>query len=150
MSCKRMPPVQIINKSGNPLPEYATEGAAGMDLRACLPDAVVLRPMQRMLIPTGLFMAIPKGYRMEVDSRSGLAYKLGIAVFNAPGIVDSDYRGEVAVLLINLSNAPFTVNNGDRIAQAVFAEYKKAVFLETDCLKETARGKGGFGSTGKK
>jgi dUTP pyrophosphatase len=148
MSCKRMPPVKIINKSNNLLPEYATAGSAGMDLRANLSDAVVLRPGVRMVVPTGLFMAIPKGYEMQVRPRSGMAYKYGITVLNSPGTIDSDYRGDIGVILINLSNDTFTVRNGDRIAQAVFAKYEKAVFLETDSLEETKRGAGGFGSTG--
>jgi dUTP pyrophosphatase len=149
MSCKRMPPVKIINKSNNLLPEYATAGSAGMDLRANLSDAVVLRPGVRMVVPTGLFMAIPKGYEMQVRPRSGMAYKYGITVLNSPGTIDSDYRGDIGVILINLSNDTFTVRNGDRIAQAVFSKYEKAVFLEADSLEETKRGAGGFGSTGK-
>jgi dUTP pyrophosphatase len=148
MSCKRMPPVKIINKSNNLLPEYATAGSAGMDLRANLSDAVVLRPGVRMVVPTGLFMAIPKGYEMQVRPRSGMAYKYGITVLNSPGTIDSDYRGDIGVILINLSNDTFTVRNGDRIAQAVFSKYEKAVFLEADSLEETKRGAGGFGSTG--
>lgn len=142
--------VQIINKSKHPLPKYATALSAGMDLRANLSEPVVLQPMQRTLIPTGLFMAIPAGYEGQVRPRSGLALKKGITVLNAPGTIDADYRGELCVILVNLSNEPFEILDGERIAQIVFAPCKQMTLQQVDNLDETERGEGGFGHTGKK
>lgn len=140
--------VKIINQSKHALPGYETSGSAGMDVRANLTERVVLQPMERALIPTGLFLEIPEGYECQVRSRSGLAFKKGVTVLNAPGTIDADYRGEVGVILINLSNEEFVVEDGERIAQLVFAEYKQAKWIETTVLTETERGAGGFGSTG--
>jgi dUTP pyrophosphatase len=142
--------VQIINKSNHPLPEYATILSAGMDVRANLSDSKTLLPMERALIPTGLFMAIPEGYEAQVRPRSGLAIKKGITVLNSPGTIDADYRGELCIILINLSNEPFVINDGERIAQIVFARCEQATWEPTDALKETERGTGGFGHTGAK
>lgn len=141
--------VKIINKSNNPLPEYTTAGAAGVDVRAFLEKPIALRPLERVMVPTGLFLQIPEGYEAQVRPRSGLAAKSGITVLNTPGTIDCDYRGEVKVILINLSHVEFKVNNGDRIAQIVFAKYERASFSQVDQLDETSRGDGGFGSTGK-
>mgnify|MGYP006144876813 CR=1 FL=1 len=140
--------VKIINQSKHALPGYETSGSAGMDVRANLTERVVLQPMERALIPTGLFLEIPEGYECQVRPRSGLAFKKGVTVLNAPGTIDADYRGEVGVILINLSNEEFVVEDGERIAQLVFAEYKQAKWIETTVLTETERGAGGFGSTG--
>lgn len=140
--------VKIINQSKHALPGYETSGSAGMDVRANLTERVVLQPMGRALIPTGLFLEIPEGYECQVRPRSGLAFKKGVTVLNAPGTIDADYRGEVGVILINLSNEEFVVEDGERIAQLVFAEYKQAKWIETTVLTETKRGAGGFGSTG--
>jgi dUTP pyrophosphatase len=140
--------VKIINRSKHALPDYETTGSAGMDVRANLSERVVLNPMERALIPTGLFLEIPEGSECQVRPRSGLAFKKGITVLNAPGTIDADYRGEVGVILINLSNETFIVEDGERIAQLVFAEYKQAKWIETTVLTETERGAGGFGSTG--
>lgn len=140
----------IVNKSNNELPAYATEDAAGVDLRANLEEAVVLQPLERRLIPTGLHIALPKGYEAQVRPRSGLAYKSGITVLNAPGTIDADYRGDVGVILINLSNEPFVVEPGERIAQMVIAPYTRVDFEQVDDLDETVRGVGGFGHTGVK
>lgn len=140
----------IVNKSANPLPTYATEDSAGMDLRAHLEEAVVLKPLERRLIPTGLHIALPKGYEAQVRPRSGLAYKHGLTVLNAPGTIDADYRGDIGVILINLSDQPFTVEPGERIAQLVVAPYTRAEFALVDDLDATARGEGGFGHTGVK
>jgi dUTP pyrophosphatase len=140
--------VKIINQSKHALPGYETSGSAGMDVRANLTERVVLQPMERALIPTGLFLEIPEGYECQVRPRSGLAFKKGVTVLNAPGTIDADYRGEVGVILINLSNEEFVVEDGERIAQLVFAEYKQAKWIETTVLTETERGEGGFGSTG--
>ena len=141
--------VEIINKSKHPLPTYATGLSAGMDLRANLDEPIVLEPLQRALVPTGLFMALPAGYEAQVRPRSGLAIKKGITVLNSPGTVDADYRGEVCVILVNLSNEPFTIADGERIAQIVITPYITADFSVCDSLEDTQRGEGGFGSTGK-
>lgn len=142
--------VQIINKSHHALPEYATPQSAGMDIRANLDEPVTLNPLERKLIPTGLYMALPAGYEAQVRPRSGLAIKKGITVLNTPGTVDADYRGEVCVVLINLSNEPFVVNDGERIAQMVIAKHEQPELVEVDVLDETERGAGGFGHTGTK
>ena len=141
--------VKIINKSHHQLPAYETIQSAGMDLRANLEESITLQPMQRCLVPTGLFMALPAGYEAQVRPRSGLAIKKGITVLNAPGTIDADYRGEVCVILINLSNEPFVINDGERIAQMVIAKYEQVNWSEADVLDETERGAGGFGHTGK-
>lgn len=140
--------IDIVNKSNNPLPAYETEYSAGMDIRAFLSEDIELEPMQRALVSTGLFIAVPEGHEAQVRPRSGLAIKNGISVLNAPGTIDSDYRGEVKVILINLSDQPFTIRSGDRIAQMVIAPFTKAEWSETDNLDETVRGAGGFGHTG--
>lgn len=142
--------VKIVNKSAFPLPQYATALSAGMDLKANLSEPVTLAPLERAMIPTGLFIELPEGFEAQVRPRSGLAAKHGISVLNAPGTIDADYRGEIKVILVNISNEPFTVNPGERIAQMVVARHEKVEWQETDQLGETARGEGGFGSTGKK
>ena len=142
--------VKIVNKSSFPLPQYATALSAGMDLKANLSEPVILAPLERAMIPTGLFIELPEGFEAQVRPRSGLTAKHGISVLNAPGTIDADYRGEVKVILVNISNEPFTVNPGERIAQMVVARHEKVEWQETDQLGETARGEGGFGSTGKK
>ena len=142
--------VAVINTSQNNLPAYETLSSAGMDVRAALNEAVTLQPLERKLIATGLFLEIPHGYEVQVRPRSGLAYKNGVTVLNAPGTIDADYRGEVGVLLINLSNEPFTIASGDRIAQLVVAKVEQIDWKPTSRLSETERGEGGFGSTGKK
>ena len=142
--------VQVINKSKHALPQYATEQSAGMDLRANIDEPIVLKPLQRCLVPTGIFMALPKGYEAQVRPRSGLAIKKGIGVLNSPGTIDADYRGEVGIILINLSNEPFVINNGERICQMVIMPYTKAEWVEVEALNETERGEGGFGHTGVK
>lgn len=139
--------VRIISKSGI-LPAYETEGSAGMDLRAYLDAPVTLAPMERALIPTGIFLAVPRGYEAQVRARSGLAIRHGIGLVNGIGTIDSDYRGEVMVALINWGSEPFTIENGDRIAQLVIAAYERVDWEETDTLDETERGAGGFGHTG--
>lgn len=142
--------VKIKNLSTNPLPEYQTQGAAGVDLRANLPEgAITLQPLERCLVPTGLFLEFSEGYEAQVRPRSGMAIKHGITVINSPGTIDSDYRGEVKVPIVNLSNEPFTIAHSERIAQMVFAKYEKATFEEVTELSETERGEKGFGSTGK-
>ena len=141
--------VKIINKSAFPSPAYATEMSAGMDLKANIQEAVLLEPLQRAMIPTGIYMALPEGTEAQVRPRSGLAAKFGISVLNAPGTIDADYRGEVKVILVNLSNEPFTVNPGERIAQLVLARYERIEWDEVETLDETCRGEGGFGSTGR-
>lgn len=141
--------INIINKSEHPLPTYETAHAAGMDLRANLPETVILAPMQRTLIPTGLFMELPVGFEAQIRPRSGLAFKHGITVLNSPGTIDADYRGEIKVLLINLSNEPFEIKHGERIAQMIIAKHETASWQVVDQLGETARGVGGYGSTGK-
>lgn len=142
--------IKIINKSRHALPEYATTQSAGMDLRANLAAPVTLRPLERALIPTGLYIALPEGYEAQVRPRSGLAIKKGISIVNAPGTIDADYRGEICVVLINLSNEDFVVEDGERIAQMVIARYEQAEFEAVDVLDETERGSGGFGHTGKR
>jgi dUTP pyrophosphatase len=142
--------VQIINKSSHPLPAYETLASAGMDLRANLTEAVTLKPMERKLIPTGLFIALEEGTEAQVRPRSGLAYKKGITVLNSPGTIDADYRGEIGVLLINLSDQSVVIENGERVAQLVIAKYERIAWTETNELSETTRGAGGFGSTGVK
>lgn len=140
--------IKIVNKSKHRLPSYETEASAGMDLRANLDEPVVLKPLERSLIPTGLFIELPVGYEAQIRPRSGLAIKKGITLLNTPGTIDADYRGEIRIILANLSNEEFTVNDGERIAQMVIARHEKAVWVEVDELMETGRGKGGFGSTG--
>ena len=142
--------VKIINKGHQPLPAYATPQSAGMDLRANIDAPVTLRPLERRLIPTGLYMALPEGYEAQVRPRSGLALKHGLTVLNSPGTIDSDYRGEVMVLLVNLSDDNFTVNDGERIAQMVIARHKTAEFETVSQLDDTERGAGGYGHTGVK
>jgi len=142
--------IKIVNKSHHPLPAYATELSAGMDLRANIDEPIVLKPMERRLVPTGLHIALPVGYEAQVRPRSGLALKKGITVLNAPGTVDADYRGDVGVILINLSDEPFTIEDGERIAQMVIARHEHAEFLPVDVLDETERGEGGYGHTGVK
>lgn len=142
--------VKVVNKSGNALPEYATLSSAGMDVRASLDSAVTLAPLQRAMIPTGLFLEIPAGYEVQVRPRSGLAAKKGITVLNSPGTVDSDYRGEVNVILVNLSDTPFVVEPGERIAQLVLARHEHVEWEEVEELATSERGEGGFGSTGMK
>lgn len=141
--------INVINTSGLTLPAYETAHAAGMDLRANLTEAVELKPMQRALIPTGLFMEIPVGFEAQVRPRSGLAFKHGITVLNAPGTIDADYRGEVKVLLINLGNDPFVINHGERIAQLIIAKHETISWQVVEELSNTERGAGGYGSTGK-
>ena len=140
--------VQIINRSKHQLPSYATLLSAGMDLRASIEEPIVLEPLQRTLVPTGLYMALPAGYEAQVRPRSGLAIKKGITVLNSPGTIDADYRGEVCVILANLSNEPFTVTDGERIAQMVIARHEQVEWCEVESLDETDRGAGGFGHTG--
>ena len=141
--------ISIRNQSSNELPEYATAGAAGLDIRAHLSEAITLQPLERRLIPTGIFLEIPLGYEVQIRPRSGLAFKHGITVLNSPGTIDSDYRGEVGVLLINLSNEAFVIENGERVAQMVVAAHEQASWKEVSELSDTDRGAGGFGSTGK-
>jgi|UniRef100_UPI003FEF5CF4 dUTP pyrophosphatase len=140
--------IEVINKGRQPLPAYATAQSAGMDLRANIPESITLQPLERRLIPTGLHIALPEGYEAQVRPRSGLALKHGITVLNSPGTIDSDYRGELMVLLINLSQDPFTVNDGERIAQLVIARHEQAVLTAVEVLDETERGAGGYGHTG--
>ncbi|WP_299064385.1 dUTP diphosphatase [uncultured Polaribacter sp.] len=140
--------VQIINKSKHATPNYETNGAAGMDLKANIEEAIILKPLERAIIKTGLFIALPIGFEAQVRPRSGLAAKKGITVLNSPGTVDADYRGEIGVILVNLSNEDFVVNDGERIAQLVIAKHERVVWQEVDALSETERGSGGFGSTG--
>ena len=141
--------VQIVNKSGQQLPAYATELSAGMDLRADLESPITLGPLERALVPTGLFIALPAGYEAQVRPRSGLAAKRGVTVLNTPGTIDADYRGEIKVILVNLSGTPFEIVPGERIAQLVVARHERVEWDEVDVLDETARGAGGFGSTGR-
>ena len=142
--------VKVINKGSQPLPAYATTQSAGMDLRANIDSPITLKPMERRLIPTGLYIALPKGYEAQVRPRSGLALKHGITVLNTPGTIDADYRGELMVLLINFSAEDFIINAGERIAQMVIARHEQAAFVEVDILDETERGTGGYGHTGVK
>lgn len=142
--------IKVVNKGHHPLPQYATTQSAGMDLRANLDASITLKPMERRLIPTGLFIALPEGFEAQVRPRSGLALKKGITVLNAPGTVDADYRGEVGVVLINLSQEDFVVEDGERIAQMVIARHEQAMFETVEVLDETERGTGGYGHTGVK
>lgn len=142
--------LKIVNTSDNPLPEYETTGSAGVDLRAQLQEPVMLKPLQRALIPTGLYIELPEGHEAQVRPRSGLALKKGVTVLNSPGTIDSDYRGEIKVIMINLSNETTVINTGERIAQLIVAKFEKVQFKEVDELNETERGEGGFGHTGVK
>lgn len=142
--------VKIINKGHQPLPAFATPQSAGMDLRANIEEPIVLHPMERRLVPTGLFMALPAGYEAQIRPRSGLALKHGITVLNTPGTIDADYRGEIMVLLINFSQQDFVINDGERIAQMVLAKHEQCDFIEVEKLDETERGAGGYGHTGVK
>lgn len=142
--------IKIMNKSQHALPNYETIASAGMDLRANLTESIVLKPLERIIVKTGLFIELPIGYEAQVRPRSGLAAKKGITVLNSPGTVDADYRGEIGVILVNLSNDDFVVENGERVAQLVIAKHERAEWLEVTELTETSRGEGGFGSTGVK
>ncbi|MEO9893599.1 dUTP diphosphatase [Aurantibacter sp.] len=142
--------IRIINKSTHALPHYETGASAGMDLRANISTSQTLQPLERTIIKTGLFIELPVGFEAQVRPRSGLAAKKGITVLNAPGTVDADYRGEIGVILVNLSNEPFTIENGERVAQLVIAKHERAEWIEVEELSETVRGEGGFGSTGVK
>jgi dUTP pyrophosphatase len=140
--------IRIINRSKNNLPAYETMHAAGMDLRADLEEAVSLRPMERRLVPTGLYMELPEGFEAQIRPRSGLAFKYGIGIVNSPGTIDADYRGEIKVLLINFSDQPFEINTGDRVAQMVISRHEKVEWQQVEILNETMRGAGGYGHTG--
>ncbi len=142
--------IKIINQSSHDLPSYETLASAGMDLRAHIVESIVLKPLERTIVKTGLFIELPIGYEAQVRPRSGLAAKKGITVLNAPGTIDADYRGEIGVILVNLSNEDFTIENGERIAQLVIAKHERAEWVAVETLSETARGEGGFGSTGVK
>lgn len=142
--------VRVINKSKHALPEYATSAAAGLDLRANIETSITLKPLERSLVKTGIFMELPVGFEAQVRPRSGLAYKKGITVLNSPGTIDADYRGEVGVILVNLSNEDFVVEDGERIAQLVVAKHEQITWENVEVLEESDRGSGGFGSTGKK
>ena len=142
--------IKIVNKSAYPLPEYATALSAGLDLKANITEPVMLKPLERILVPTGLFIALPEGNEAQVRPRSGLAAKHGITVLNSPGTIDADYRGEIKVILVNLSNEPFVINPGERIAQMVVARSERAQWVEVQELDSTERGEGGFGSTGRR
>lgn len=142
--------INIINKSGHALPNYETIASAGMDLRATIEEPIVLAPLGRGIVKTGLFIELPIGYEAQVRPRSGLAAKKGVTVLNSPGTIDADYRGEIGVILVNLSNEPFTIENGERIAQLIIAKHERAEWIEVEALTETSRGEGGFGSTGVK
>ncbi|GEO11681.1 deoxyuridine 5'-triphosphate nucleotidohydrolase [Segetibacter aerophilus] len=141
--------INIINRSSNPLPTYATEGSSGMDLRADIEEEIILQPLERRLVPTGLFIELPLGYEAQVRPRSGLAIKQGITCLNSPGTVDADYRGELKVVLVNFSSGPQTIKNGDRIAQMVIQRVEIARLIQVDEIGSTVRGEGGFGHTGK-
>ncbi len=142
--------IKIVNKSNHPLPEYGTLASAGVDLRANIAESITLKPLERTLVKTGLFIELPIGYEAQVRPRSGLAYKNGVTVLNTPGTIDADYRGEIGVILVNISNKDFTIENGERIAQLVIAKHEQAEWQLVEELEETERGAGGFGSTGKK
>ena len=142
--------IKVVNKGHQPLPQYATPQSAGMDLRANLEEPITLKPLERRLIPTGLHIALPAGYEAQVRPRSGLALKKGITVLNSPGTIDADYRGEIGVLLINLSQDDFVVNDGERVAQMIIARHEQGEFIEVEVLDETERGEGGYGHTGVK
>lgn len=141
--------IKVINSSNNSLPAYETIHSAGMDLKAFLPESVLLKPMQRQLIPTGIFIELPEGYEAQIRPRSGLALKHGITVLNSPGTIDADYRGEIKVVLINFGENDFEIKNGERIAQMIVSKHEKATWIETNELNETIRGEGGYGHTGK-
>ena len=141
--------VKIVNKSPFKLPEYATIHSAGMDMRANLNESIIIQPLQRLMVPTGVHIQLPDGFEAQIRPRSGLAAKHGIGIVNSPGTIDADYRGEIKIILVNLSNEPFTLNPGERVAQMVIARYEKAVWKECDSLEESERGEGGFGSTGR-
>ena len=145
-----MTQIKVINKGHQQLPAYATSQSAGMDLRANIDAPIILQPMERRLVPTGLYIALPEGFEAQVRPRSGLALKHGLTVLNSPGTIDADYRGEIMVLLINFSNEPFTINDGERIAQMVVARHEQAEFVEVEVLDQTERGEGGYGHTGVK
>ncbi len=142
--------IKILNRSAFPLPQYATEHSAGMDLRANTQESIVIKPLERVLGPTGLHIQLPEGYEAQIRPRSGLAIKHGIGIVNAPGTIDADYRGEIKIILVNLSNEEFVLNPGERVAQMVIAKYEKATLIDVPALDESARGEGGFGSTGRK
>jgi len=142
--------VKIINKSNHPLPSYETFASAGMDLRACVDEPLTLKPLERAIVKTGLFIELPVGFEAQVRPRSGLAAKKGITVLNSPGTIDADYRGEIGVILVNLSNEDFTIENSERIAQLIIAKHERAEWEEVEILSDTSRGAGGFGSTGNK
>lgn len=142
--------IKIVNTSGHPLPQYATAFAAGMDLRASIAQPVVLKPLERALVPTGIYIELPIGYEAQIRPRSGLAIKHGIGIVNAPGTIDADYRGEIRVILVNLSNEDFVINDGERICQMVIAQHATVEWEQVDSLEQTERGAGGFGHTGKK
>jgi len=142
--------INIVNKSTNPIPAYSTNHSAGLDLRANLENPVTLNPLERKLIPTGLFIELPLGYEAQIRPRSGLALKKGLSVLNSPGTIDADYRGEIGVILINLSNEKVTIEHGERICQMIIAKHEQAIFIEVQMLNQTDRGTGGFGSTGVK
>ena len=142
--------IRIVNKSKHELPQYATPLSAGLDLRANIDAPIILGPMERCLVPTGLFMALPAGYEAQVRPRSGLALKKGITVLNSPGTIDADYRGEVCIILVNLSTEPFTIEDGERVAQMVIARHEQAEWEGTDALDDTERGEGGFGHSGRR
>lgn len=142
--------IQVVNQSKHPLPEYATEFSAGLDLRANIDEPIELKPLERILVSTGLFIALDKGYEAQIRPRSGLAFKHGITVLNSPGTIDADYRGELKVLLVNLSNTSFMIHDGERVAQMVIAKHEQISWHETSSLDETERGAGGFGHTGTK
>ena len=142
--------IKIINKSSHELPNYETIASAGMDLRANIDEAITLKPLERIIVKTGLFIELPIGFEAQVRPRSGLAAKKGISVLNAPGTVDADYRGEIGVILVNLSNEDFTIENGERVAQLIIAKHERAEWIQVETLSETSRGAGGFGSTGTK
>lgn len=142
--------IKVINKSKHPLPHYATVASAGFDIRANIDSPITLKPLERTLVPTGLFFEIPDGYEAQVRPRSGLAFKNGVTVLNSPGTIDADYRGEIKVILVNLSQEEFVINDGERIAQVVIAKHEQAEWIEVEQLMDTARGEGGFGHTGKK
>jgi len=141
--------IKIVNKSNHPLPHYGTEASAGVDLRANIAEAITLKPLERTLVKTGLFIELPIGYEAQVRPRSGLAYKNGVTVLNTPGTIDADYRGEIGVILVNLSNEDFVIENGERVAQMVIAKHEQAEWSIVESLSDTERGAGGFGSTGK-
>jgi len=142
--------LKVVNRSKHSLPEYATTQAAGLDLKANINEAIILKPLQRHLVPTGLFIELPNSYEAQIRPRSGLAFKNGITVLNSPGTIDADYRGEIKVLLVNLSDTEFTINDGERIAQMVVAKHEQISWEQVSVLEESNRGAGGFGSTGKK